>query len=95
MEIVKEKRSIINLLMPYFMGLGVVIICVFPLFKFEYSTDTYHFALHEGVSGVCGAMWENGRLFTHDITKIFRTMSWGIVPYYYFSFIMSFSFLIL
>lgn len=86
---ISKKRSMLNRLSPYLMSFTAVLVCVFPLFKFEYSTDTYHFALHEGVNGICGAMWENGRLVIHDFTKLFRPLSLGIVPYYYFSFIMS------
>lgn len=67
----------------------VVLICVFPLFKFEYSTDTYHFALSPSVNNVCGAMKANGRLLIYGITKIFSYMSVSITAFYYISFVMS------
>ncbi len=83
------KKKLLNFSKTNLFSLAVVLICVFPLFKFEYSTDTYHFALHESVGGVCGAMWLNGRLVIHDFTKIFRTLGIGMTPYYYFSFILA------
>lgn len=83
------KKRTLNFSKSYLFSIIVVLICVFPLFKFEYSTDTYHFALHQGVNGVCGAMKSNGRLLIYGITKIFSIMSMSLNVFYYFSFFLS------
>ena len=76
-------------LKPYLSSLFVVLLFSFPLFCFEYSTDTYHFALRSGLSGIYGAMKYNGRLIIYLATKALEAMSVSFVGYYYISYIMS------
>ena len=47
----------------YFIILGIVLLCVFPLFKMEFSTDTYK-AYTIGLGGVAKTMFLNGRYVT-------------------------------
>ncbi len=94
MELTSRKRADFNSRFfsdtkLYFASLVVVLICVFPLFKFEYSTDTYHFALHNGLGGIYGAMKYNGRLIIYLITRVLELMSVSIFEYYYVSLVMS------
>ena len=78
-----------NNIYPFALALAFVLICAFPLFKMEYSTDTYHFALQGGLGGVCGAMIYNGRLLIFGIARLFELMGVNIVGFYYISFIMA------
>ena len=83
------KKSLINFSKTNLFSIAAVLICVFPLFKFEYSTDTYHLALHDGVSGVANAMLVNGRLIISAVASLCDAMSFNIVGFYYFSFVLS------
>jgi len=84
-----KNSKLLNGIKPYLVTLAVVLVCVFPLFKFEYSTDTYHFALHNGLGGIYGAMKYNGRLIIYLITRALESISVSFMGYYYVSFIMS------
>ena len=91
---INRKRSVFNsrffsIVKPYLASLIIVLICVFPLFKFEYSTDTYHFALLNGLGGIYGAMKYNGRLIIYFVTRALESMSVSFFGYYYVSFFMS------
>lgn len=78
---------------PYALSLALVLICAYPLFKVEYSTDTYHFALHNGLGGITGAMIYNGRLLIYAFARLFELMGANITGFYYISFIMTLIFL--
>lgn len=86
----KFKKSKI---FPYALSFILVLICAYPLFKLEYSTDTYHFALHNGLGGVTGAMIYNGRLLIYAFARLFELMGANITGFYYISFIMALIFL--
>ncbi len=83
------KNPIFNTLKPYIASLIVVLICVFPLFKFEYSTDTYHFALHPGLDGIIEAMRYNGRIISMLGAMLLDKINVSFTAFYYVSFIMS------
>lgn len=76
----------------YFIILGLVLICVFPLFKMEYSTDTYR-VYTITLSGFVGTMFLNGRFITGAFALIFERLSLSIESFYYTSYILSIVFM--
>ena len=73
----------------YFIILGLVLLCVFPLFKMEYATDTYT-AYSIGLGGVAKTMFLNGRYITGLLALALHNMKATIEIYYYISFVLSF-----
>jgi len=80
---------IIKKLKPYLFALGFVLLCTFPLFKMEYSTDTYHFALWDGLSGIASAMDYNGRFFISFVARACDALGMSFTGFYYFSFVLA------
>lgn len=76
----------------YFIILGIVLLCVFPLFKMEFSTDTYK-AYTIGLGGVAKTMFLNGRYVTGLFALAFYNMNASIENFYYASFVLSFIFM--
>ena len=76
----------------YFIIIGIVLLCVFPLFKMEFSTDTYK-AYTIGLGGVAKTMFLNGRYVTGLFALAFYNMNASIENFYYVSFVLSFIFM--
>lgn len=86
------KKITKSSILPYAFAFAIVIICAFPLFKMEYSTDTYHFALQSNLGGITGAMIYNGRLLIFLAARLFELMGVKITGFYYISFVMAICF---
>ena len=81
------KKITKSSILPYAFAFAIVIICAFPLFKMEYSTDTYHFALQSNLGGITGAMIYNGRLLIFLAARLFELMGVKITGFYYRTFL--------
>lgn len=79
--------KVIKRLYPHFAFLAFTLLVSFPLFKMEYSTDTYHFALWDGLSGISSAMDYNGRFFISFVARVCDALGMSFNGFYYLSFI--------
>ncbi len=71
-----------------FFSIGAVLLCVFSLFKMEYSTDTY-IVYTISLAGVGGTMFLNGRFITGLFAYLFHNLGSSVETFYYASFILS------
>ena len=72
----------------YRIALFAVLLCVFPLFIREYSTDSYTVE-RVGLEAFGGLLQKNGRLVTAGAFYLFGRFSIGVSGFYYFSFLLS------
>lgn len=86
-----SQRPFVRALLPYLAAFFVVVLYVFPLFKMEYSTDTYHLASGGGLNAIVGAMsmnW-NGRPVIYGCAYLLSLTGMSITGFYYVSLALS------